>query len=759
MKKKNTNLPLQLSKNRKTIYSIVSILLPFIFLIFLELILRISGYGDNFDLFITHPDKELENYYVTNPEIGKKYFRKMEYSSPSKDMFLKKKPADVFRIFVMGSSTVVGFPYDNNLMFSRILSERLRDAYPGKKIEMVNTAITAINTFTLADFMPQILDQKPDAILIYAGHNEFYGAFGIGSKEAVSYNPTMIRMHLKLMNYRIYQLTLNTIGSITSVFSTENKQRGTLMARIVKDADIVYGSDTYKAGINSFNDNMSAMLDMAKQHKVPVYISDLVSNLRDLKPFKSIASDGLKGADEFYNAAIKFEQQGEIQKAKENYILARDYDCVRFRASSDINKLIKELAVKYQANLVPTLDLFNSKSPNGIVGNNLLIEHLHPNITGQFLLAESFYKGITLSKILANEVNKETEKNYKNFRMSYGYSDLDSLVGVHRIANLRYHWPYRDETKEYIDYRQIYKPHGLIDSLAFIVMAEKKISLADAHVRLADMFWEKNNFMNAYREYNSLSQINPYYSLYFRKTADCLLKLSDLPEALHFLERSTEYGDDSFYAHFRAGEICMIKNDFENAIVHFQKAQLNANKEEKEKTLVKIYQALNYLNRPGEGKEIVSYFKQINPNKPIPLPPRSNTYKNYIPVQVKSKVDEAQKYMDVKDYEKAIELLLETLQIKETPVANSLLGEIYFKTSEYEKSQYYLKKAYYEFKFDTPFLCSYIMADLASNNLEEAKNTLAQLKKSDATFPGITKFEWMLNNSNPNSRNANIVRK
>jgi hypothetical protein len=86
--------------------------------------------------------------------VGAKYFQRLEYTAPARDIFLRKKPEDCFRIFVMGSSTVVGFPYENNLMFSRILQERLQDAYPDKKIEMVNTAITAINTFTLLDFMP-----------------------------------------------------------------------------------------------------------------------------------------------------------------------------------------------------------------------------------------------------------------------------------------------------------------------------------------------------------------------------------------------------------------------------------------------------------------------------------------------------------------------------------------------------------------------------------------------------------------------------
>lgn len=752
--KKADTLP-QISHKRKRIYSIISILIPLIFLIALELILRVAGYGDNHSLFITHPDEEFENYYVVNPEIGKKYFQKMEYTNPAKDRFLKEKPEGVFRVFVLGSSTVVGFPYDNNLSFPRILEERLRDAYPGQKFEIVNTAITAINSFTLADFMPQILNQKPDAVLIYAGHNEFYGAFGAGSNEATYHNATMIKIHLKLMNYRVYQLTVNVVGKITSVFASSEKKRGTLMSRMVKDADILYGSKTYKEGMDNYQSNLGDMLEMAKEKNIPVFISDLVSNLRDLKPFKSIASGELKGAEEYFHAGQKFEQQGDLQRANENYTLARDYDCIRFRASSDINKAVKELAEKYRAHYVPTLELFNANAQNGIVGNDLLTEHVHPNIKGAFLLSEAFYKEIVESEVLAKGIHRETEKNLKTFIKDYGYSTLDSMIGVHRINNLSYHWPFRDESKEYIDYREIYRPKGKIDSLAFNVMAKQEMSLLDAHEYLADYYYKKGNYLNAWKEYNSLTRINPYRSIYYRKTADCLLRMNDLPEAYRFYDRSTEY-EETFYAHFRAGEICMIKNDFERAIVHFQKSQAKANKEEKEKALVKIYQALHYLNRGDEGEEIASYFQRINPNRPIPVPPRSNTYKDYIPVQVKEIITEAQKALGAGEKEKAIGLLNQSLEIKETPLAYKLLGEIHYENREFDKAQVNLMKAYPEFKFDTPFLSTCFMAHAATRKLDLAKTTLEQLKRTDPKFPAIAQFQWILNNSNSGNMSTNL---
>jgi tetratricopeptide (TPR) repeat protein/lysophospholipase L1-like esterase len=743
----STKATAPMSKSRQRVFSVIAVVLPIIFLVILELLLRLSGYGDNHSLFVNHRIKDLEKYYEVNPEIGKKYFNKMGYSAPAKDMFLKKKPDDVFRIFAMGSSSVAGFPYDNNLMFSRILSERLRDVYPDKKIEMVNTAITAINSFTLADFMPQIIEQKPDAILIYAGHNEFYGAFGAGSNEALFHSPVMIRMHLALLNYKVYQLTVNTVGRIGKIFNfgkSSDEKLGTLMTRMVKDADITFGSKIYKEGITNYEQNLDAMLSLAKKNNVQVFISDLVSNLRDLKPFKSIATAELKGAEEYYELAKKLEAQGDIQKAKENYILARDYDCIRFRASSDINSIIQKLADKYQAHFVPTVDLFAKNSTNGIVGNNLLTEHLHPNIPGQFLLAESFYKEITQSKLIAPEINTSTEKSYKGFIQDYGYSNLDYMLGKHRVTNLSYHWPFVDESKGSVDYREIYKPVGIVDSLAFTVMAKLSLSLPEAHMRLGEMYMKKGDMLNAFKEYNSLTKINPYWSINFRKAGDCLLQMNNLPKALRYFERSMEYTTDVLYAHFCAGEIFTIKNDLEAALLHFQKAQEVVDPQLKQKALIKIYQTLVYLNRAEEGKDIQAYFNKINPGKNIPVPPRTSLL-DYIPMPVKAEVEGAMEFMAKNNTEKAIELLENTFEIEETSIAFRLLGELYLKKGAAENAQEFLLKAYPDYQFEPKFLHYFIVSSLCSGKPDVASKNLEQLKKIDPNYAGISKLQGYIN--------------
>ncbi len=86
---------------------------------------------------------------------------------------------------------------------------------PQKHVEVVNTALTAINSITLKDFIPQVLKYEPDAILIYAGHNEYYGAFGIGSNETMSKSAFLRSLNFGIMNLRIAQLVKSGISGIS----------------------------------------------------------------------------------------------------------------------------------------------------------------------------------------------------------------------------------------------------------------------------------------------------------------------------------------------------------------------------------------------------------------------------------------------------------------------------------------------------------------------------------------------------------------
>jgi tetratricopeptide (TPR) repeat protein/lysophospholipase L1-like esterase len=736
-------------KGNKIIFNSILVLFPLIILLVIELILRITGYGDNLNLFVNHPDKEYKEYKIVNPEIGKKYFQRFEYSNPPKDIFLKKKDANSMRIFVMGSSTVVGFPYDNNLMFSRILHEWLREAYPGKKIEVINTAITAINSFTLLDYMPQVLAENPDAILFYAGHNEFYGAFGAGSNEAATHNSTLIGLHFKLMNLKIYQLTRNIISGVAETLAKNNtaaKKRGTLMSRIVKDADITYNSDIYKKGIADYEKNLSKILSMAQNKDVPVFISNLVSNVRDLQPFKSLPDGDLKPAIDYYKKAQQLEANGEYNEAKKFYTLARDYDCIRFRASSDINTLIEKLAQQHKAQLVNTLHQFEINSPNGLVGNNLLTEHVHPNIEGYFIMAESFYKALVSSSLFEVPANPFAARTAQDFMLNYGFTELDYLVGLHRVTNLSYHWPFKEETGEFIDYRVIYKPSSTIDSLAFNVMVSKEESMTDAHQKLAKIHEKSGNIEDASREYLSVALINPYWPANFRKVGDLMLYSRDLPNAQKYYSRSLEYGEESFYAHFRLGEIFLIKNELDKAIAHFEKAHPLADKE-KLNILSKLYIAYFYKRDRNGAERVAADIKNLKGRIPN-VPPQTYSFLDYVPIQVEEIILEASGLLKEAKTAEAEQLFLGSLAIRDNHIAHRRLGEIYSRNQDMQKALYHLKKVYNDFDTDPKFLHVLTITYLGANNLAEATKCFQQIKEIAPNYNGIETLNQIMNNYN-----------
>jgi hypothetical protein len=126
----NRKDPKKRTRSRRLLYNFILVCFPAILLIFIELFLRIIDYGENYGLFLDFPDKDLSEYRYINPRIGTKYFQTLEYTTPCGDMFLKEKPENSLRVFVMGSSTVLGFPYHQNGMFTRILQDRLQDSYP-----------------------------------------------------------------------------------------------------------------------------------------------------------------------------------------------------------------------------------------------------------------------------------------------------------------------------------------------------------------------------------------------------------------------------------------------------------------------------------------------------------------------------------------------------------------------------------------------------------------------------------------------------
>ncbi|MFW5726035.1 MAG: SGNH/GDSL hydrolase family protein, partial [Bacteroidota bacterium] len=327
----------------------LAVVIPLVIIILIEIVLRFAGYGKEWPLF-TETRLHGRDYITLNPDYSQKYFLNESFTFPHYDLFLKDKPQNALRIFVLGSSTVYGFPYHQGISFPSVLENRLADAYPDKHIEVINVAVTAINSYTLADRIDEILEQQPDAILIYAGHNEFYGALGAGAYGGMGNVHSLKKLHLYMLRYSFYQGIRTLVDGISGggvpELEAESQQVATLMERITRNRNIEYQSRIYQKAHRHFELNMENVLRRAKVENVPVFIGDLVSNIGDLEPFVKEENGEKSQAMIAFEQAEQLLQQGFADSARVLFAHARDLDGIRFRASGEINGIIKELSKK-----------------------------------------------------------------------------------------------------------------------------------------------------------------------------------------------------------------------------------------------------------------------------------------------------------------------------------------------------------------------------------------------------------------------------
>lgn len=715
-----------ISGQKKILFSMILILIPFVLFFILEISLRLFGVGNDLSLFVKSND--YPGYFEINKKVSLRYFSKFEGPGVSNDIFLIDKPENCYRIFVLGSSTTRGFPYSNGIMFTRILNYRLQDVFPNKKIEVVNMAMTAVNSFTQADFIDEILKQKPDALLIYAGHNEFYGALGVGSIENGGNARWMKKLHLSLIHLRTYQLIQKLVAKSArlAIGGANSQQNSTRMELIVKDKSIEYGSPIYFRAINDFKTNMSEVLYKAKKKNIPVLIGDLVCNLRDQKPFKSIPIANYPSADEAFDKARKYETQELYDSARAYYILAKDLDGVKFRAPEDITKVIYSISKEYNAIQVPVRKYFDNASKNGIVGDNLMLEHLHPNIDGYFLLADAFFSGMRDNKLISDQWDTSKIIPSAYYRSVWGFTQLDSLVADIKIQALKASWPFKSENVVNT-YVTDYKPRNYVDSMAIMCVLYKNVFVENKHKELAGYYASQGKYLQAYNEYNSLVRSYPYNTEYYMEADKYATLAKEYNKAIDLLKSFPEL-NHSFILNIMLGKNYQKINLPQEALTCYLAAQKIVRPEDnKELLLTSLYSVYNELGDMDNVKSLLNKIKTINPG----FNPNSDLREKQTVLVVgkewKELIDQSIILAKNRNFEKALDLLKKAQKIKETAIANQLIGSILYEQGNPEALKYILK-AYKENPTDPDLLNNLVVIYIRQKDYRNAYKYIEELK-------------------------------
>jgi len=390
---KEVHLFLKENKERTPLwFYILLVSIPVIFFLLLEAGLRLFNYGHDNRVWVDIS----QNMQILNPEVSYRYFFTTRNVPFSVESFIEKeKKENSFRIFVLGASSGAGYPYLSSASMSKFIRKKLKILYPENTIEVCNISMAAINSYSIRDLVPEIIKKDPDLILIYLGHNEYYGALGVGSFESLGSSRFIVNTTLWLNEFKTVELIRNIVKMVSGLLSSdEGVISGTLMSQMAQDNLINYNSEIFNSGISQYKGNLKDILSYFKDEGIPVIAGTLVSNLKDQKPFVSVDDKQYPAANEIYLEAKERLKNGNTIAAESLFVFAKELDALRFRAPNKINESIVNLCDEFDYPVVRIDSLFNSRSADNIVGNNLLTDHLHPNVKGYQLMGNLYFKAM-----------------------------------------------------------------------------------------------------------------------------------------------------------------------------------------------------------------------------------------------------------------------------------------------------------------------------------------------------------------------------
>ena len=423
----------------------ILLLTPLLLLGLAELGLRAAGFGQALEpLFV--PSPQHPEYLQANPRVVTRFFVDPA-QAPSVSIetayFPVRKPDGAFRVCVQGASSAAGFPYGLGASLAGVLDQRLEREFPEREIEVISTAMAAVNSYALVDFADEIIAQQPDAVLVYIGHNEFLGILGVGSAMRLAATPGLTRAFLAVRELRLFPLLGRAWARWRPAAAASAPMQGdSLMARVAGERSIPLGSESFARGLEQFEDNLGRLLEKYRSAGVPVFVGTLVSNERDQVPLAVLAgveSDAAGAARTAYYAAQDAEQAGNFTAARESYAWARDLDPLRFRAPAEFSEAIRRVAEAHGANVVDVHAVFADASGHGLIGEQLLLEHVHPNLDGYFLLAEAFHDALLASGLTGPPDVALTDAQARD---GMPVSDVDRYLGEYKVLRIRAGWPF-----------------------------------------------------------------------------------------------------------------------------------------------------------------------------------------------------------------------------------------------------------------------------------------------------------------------------
>jgi tetratricopeptide (TPR) repeat protein len=360
--------------------------------------------------------------------------------------FAAHKPDGALRIFVIGGSSAYGFPWDERSSFSRFLRDALRATWPDRQIEVINSAAMSYGSHRLRILTHELLTYEPDLLVLYGGHNEyverrFYNEMLDRDDELDVVRKTLDRWRFYSLLTRVLERSRRTELEDRTNVDSRAKTTGELLGLdVVREKPTRISPDEAEEVRRRFEENLRAIVELARLADVTVVLCTVPSNLSGWAPNASRFSSNVSAADRpqvqslldqgrralergdpalaasllesaadlapgyaevSYLIGQAYERLGRWDEARAAFSRARDSDAQPARAPAALNDAIRDVAADLKVTLVDVERAFESVAPHGLLGFNLFEDYVHPKPEGHRLIALELWTRVLEDGLIA----------------------------------------------------------------------------------------------------------------------------------------------------------------------------------------------------------------------------------------------------------------------------------------------------------------------------------------------------------------------
>ena len=336
--------------------------------------------------------------------------------------FANPPDRSVLKIVVLGESSARGDPYQPWVSVGQIVGWQMERVIPGRKVDV---DVRAWGGVSLEEALLPLteLERKPDAVILFSGHNEFQSRYGWSRN---------VRYYLEEGPESL--LGLQELGrtiSSTTYLILQNLDRfyGEAPPPYVTRELVDHPSFTvreYAYRRRDFQRRLDSLAAYCNRIGALAILIVPGSNDGSYEPTRSVLAPATKVADraefaaafqaaraaetsdpaqaiaiywrlasqhpEFaeshYRLAKMLASAGDWNEAAKQFVLARDHDALPMRCPSDFREVFPAVARLYGSVLVDGPSILATLSPHAILDDHLYHDAQHLNLVGAIALAQ-----------------------------------------------------------------------------------------------------------------------------------------------------------------------------------------------------------------------------------------------------------------------------------------------------------------------------------------------------------------------------------